>query len=165
MRYFVTIAGREMEVDLTGETPLVDGTPIRAELVAVPGTPIRHLIANGRSVPLLAQPGDRRGRWALTLGAARYDAEALDERSRAIREMTGGEAEAAGSVVNAPMPGLVVKVEVEVGQQVRAGQGLIVIEAMKMENELKAPADGVVTRIEVQPGQTVNKGATLVVLE
>jgi biotin carboxyl carrier protein len=52
-----------------------------------------------------------------------------------------------------------------VGQTVTAGQGVVVVEAMKMENELKAPADGVVASIVVQPGQTVEKGATLVTLE
>jgi biotin carboxyl carrier protein len=165
MRYYVTIAGRELEVDLSNGTPTVDGTPIEAEMVAVPATPIRHLIADGRSFPLLAHEGDRRGRWSISLGATRFEAEALDERTRAIREMTGGEPEVKGSVLVAPMPGLVVKVEVEVGQQVRAGQGLVVIEAMKMENELKAPADGVVVKIDARAGQTVNKGAALVVLE
>ena len=65
----------------------------------------------------------------------------------------------------APMPGLVVKVEVEVGQAVRAGQGVVVVEAMKMENELKAPADGVVAKIHVEPRQTVEKGTVLITLE
>jgi biotin carboxyl carrier protein len=54
---------------------------------------------------------------------------------------------------------------VEEGQKVQAGQGVVVVEAMKMENELKAPADGVVTKIEVSEGDTVNKGAVLVVIE
>lgn len=57
------------------------------------------------------------------------------------------------------------KIEVEVGQPVKAGQGVIVVEAMKMENELKAPADGVVAKILVEERQTVDKGATLLVLE
>lgn len=165
MRYFVTIGDREVEVDLTGATPVVDGVPLHAELAALPGTPVRHLLVDGRSHAFVAHPGERRGRWEIVLEARRFAAEAVDERTRAIREMTGGaEAEAEKTVV-APMPGLVVKVEVEVGEQVRAGQGVVVVEAMKMENELKAPADGVVSRIEVQPGQTVDKGATLIVLE
>jgi pyruvate carboxylase subunit B len=63
------------------------------------------------------------------------------------------------------MPGLVVRVLVEPGDVVRAGQGVVIVEAMKMENELKAPADGTVARIDVQPGKTVEKGTTLVTLE
>jgi pyruvate carboxylase subunit B len=165
MRYFVTIAGRDVEVDLTGATPVVDGTPMDAQLVALPGTDTRHLLVNGRSYAITAAPGDRRGRWQVGVGAERFTADAVDERTRAIREMTGGGADLAGKTLVAPMPGLVVKVEVEVGQAVRAGQGVVVVEAMKMENELKAPSDGVVASIAVQPGQTVDKGATLLVLE
>ncbi len=165
MRYFVTVGDREMEVDLTGTTPVVDGTPVHAEMVALPGTPVRHLLVDGRSHAFVARPSERRGRWEISLGGTRFQVEAVDERTRAIREMTGGADAETEKTVVAPMPGLVVKVEVEVGQQVRAGQGVVVVEAMKMENELKAPADGVVARIEVQPGQTVEKGATLLVLE
>ena len=165
MRYFVTIAGRDVEVDLTGATPVVDGTPVHAQLTVLPGTETRHLLVDGRSYALTAAPAERRGRWSISLGAERFTADAVDERTRAIREMTGAADDVADKTVVAPMPGLVVKVEVEVGQAVRAGQGVIVVEAMKMENELKAPADGVVASIAVQPGQTVDKGATLLVLE
>ena len=128
-------------------------------------TPVRSLIADGASHTLTAHPGERKGRWQLTLGGRRFSADAVDERTRAIREMTGSAEDEADKEIVAPMPGLVVKIEVEVGQAVKAGQGVIIVEAMKMENELKAPADGVVARIEVQPGQTVDKGAVLLVLE
>ncbi|HEX2094277.1 MAG TPA: biotin/lipoyl-containing protein [Longimicrobiaceae bacterium] len=165
MRYFVTVGDRVVEVDLTGTTPVVDGTPVHAEMVALPGTPVRHLLVDGRSHPFVAHPSERRGRWEIGIGGTRYDVEAVDERTRAIREMTGGADQETEKTVAAPMPGLVIRVEVEVGQPVRAGQGVVIVEAMKMENELKAPADGVVARIEVQAGQTVEKGATLIVLE
>jgi biotin carboxyl carrier protein len=165
MRYFVTIAGREIEVDLTGAHPVVDGTPVEAHLAHLPGTDTRHLLVDGRSYALEATAGERRGRWSIGIGAERFTADAVDERTRAIREMTGAGEDVADKTIVAPMPGLVLKVEVEVGQGVRAGQGVIVVEAMKMENELKAPSDGVVASISVQPGQTVDKGATLIVLE
>jgi pyruvate carboxylase subunit B len=165
MRYFVTIGDRTLEVDLTGATPVVDGTPVQAQLAHLPGTPVRSLIADGKSHTLTAHPGDRKGRWQLTLGGRRFAADAVDERTRAIREMTGGGEDEAVREIVAPMPGLVVKIEVEVGQAVKAGQGVIVVEAMKMENELKAPADGVVAKIAVQERQTVDKGTTLIVFE
>jgi pyruvate carboxylase subunit B len=60
------------------------------------------------------------------------------------------------------MPGLVVRVEVGVGDTVRAGQGVLIMEAMKMENELKADAPGVVSRILAESGQAVEKGAVLI---
>jgi acetyl/propionyl-CoA carboxylase alpha subunit len=165
MRYFVSIAEREVEVDLTGATPVVDGTPVEAQLQALPGTRTRHLLVDGRSHTLAATPGDRNGRWQISLGAERFTADAVDERTRAIREMTGTVDDTADRTLLAPMPGLVLRVEVEVGDTVKAGQGVVVVEAMKMENELKAPADGVVASILAVPGKTVEKGATLLVLE
>jgi len=165
MRYFVTIGDRVVEVDLTGDTPMVDGTPVRAEMAALPGTPVRSLIADGRSYTLSAHAEERRGRWTLTLGGRKLTVDAIDERTRAIREMSGVAEDEGEKTILAPMPGLVLRVEVEVGQAVKAGQGVVIVEAMKMENELKAPADGVVASIQVQPGQTVDKGAVLVILE
>jgi pyruvate carboxylase subunit B len=165
MRYFVTVGDRTVEVDLTGATPTVDGTPTPAELARLPGTPVRSLLVDGRSHSITAQPGDRRGRWQISLDGRRYDADAVDERTRAIRELTGGEDDTADKTILAPMPGMVVKIEVEVGDAVKAGQGLVIVEAMKMENELKAPADGVVAKIAVKERQTVDKGAVLIVLE
>lgn len=165
MRYHVTIGDRTVEVDLTEDPPTVDGSPVSAELVTVPGTAVRHLTVNGQSRTLTARPGDRKGRWEIVAGDARFTADAVDERTRTIREMTGADEDAADREITAPMPGMVVRVEVAEGDEVRAGQGVIVVEAMKMENELKAPADGVIASIEVEAGQAVEKGQTLLVLE
>jgi biotin carboxyl carrier protein len=63
------------------------------------------------------------------------------------------------------MPGLVVKVEIEVGQKVETGAGLVVMEAMKMENELRAEAAGTVIEVHTEPGRTVDRGDLLVVIE
>ena len=165
MKYFVTLGDRTVEVDLTGHTPIVDGTPVEAQMSLLPGTAVRTLVVDGRSHTLSARPGDKRGRWHIALGRERFTADAVDERTRAIREMTGAGEDVADKTIVAPMPGLVLKVEVEVGQAVKAGQGVVIVEAMKMENELKAPADGVVAKILVQERQTVEKGATLLILE
>ena len=67
-------------------------------------------------------------------------------------------------LIRAPMPGLITRVEVAAGDTVAAGQGLVIVEAMKMENELRAEAAGVVSRILVAPGQAVEKGAILIEL-
>jgi pyruvate carboxylase subunit B len=93
------------------------------------------------------------------------EAEALDERMRAIKDLTAASAAASGPApLVAPMPGLVVRVAVQPGDTVNAGQGLVVIEAMKMENELRATTAGVVTGVRVEAGQAVEKGAILVEL-
>ena len=165
MKYFVTVGDRTVEVDLGGPQPVVDGTPVDAHMAILPGTHVRTLQVDGRSHTLTARAGDRRGRWQIALGRERFTVDAVDERTRTIREMTGAGEDVADKTIVAPMPGLVLKVEVEVGQAVKAGQGVVIVEAMKMENELKAPADGVVAKILVQERQTVDKGATLIVLE
>ena len=70
----------------------------------------------------------------------------------------------AGEAVNAPMPGNILKVNVSAGQAVKAGTVLVVLEAMKMENEIMAPKDGTVTQVLVSKGSTVDTGAPLVVI-
>lgn len=166
MRYFVTIGERTIEVDLSGDRPTVDGEPVDAELARLPGTPVRHLLADGASIGLVAKQAGDRGHWELHLDGHRFEAEVIDERRRAIREMTGAAAGPQGpKPVRAPMPGMIVRVEVEAGESVSAGQGVVIIEAMKMENELKAEAEGVVARVLVAEGQAVEKGAVLVEFE
>ncbi len=162
MRYYVSIGERTVEVDLTGERPRVDGREVDAELVTVPGTPLRHLLLDGRSYPLVARRAER-GSWEIGFDGARLTAEVVDERTRAVRALEGRGDKAHGPrPVRAPMPGLVTRVEVAAGDTVRPGQGVAIIEAMKMENELRAEAPGVVARVLVSAGQAVEKGAVLV---
>jgi len=79
--------------------------------------------------------------------------------------MAGASAENAGPApLVAPMPGLVVRINVEAGDPIRAGQPLVVMEAMKMENELRSTSDGVVRAIRVRPGEAVEKGTVLIEL-
>ncbi|MEJ2678240.1 MAG: biotin/lipoyl-binding protein [Gemmatimonadota bacterium] len=164
MRYYVTIGDRTYEVDLS-DVPRVDGEPLASELVTVPGTPVRHLLADGRSMTVVARRGEAGG-WELYLAGERFDADVVDERTRAIRAMTGRGGGAGGPrPVRAPMPGLVVGLLVEEGQAVEAGEGVAIVEAMKMENELKAEAAGVVSKILVETGQVVDKGTVLVEFE
>ena len=162
MKYFVTIGGRTIEVDLHATGARVDGVEVRADLRELPGTRVRSLVADGRSLTMLAVPAEP-GVWDLQVAGARHRVEVVDERTRAIRAMTGQSAAPRGPAsIRAPMPGLVTRIEVAAGDAVRAGQGVVVIEAMKMENELRADADAVVERVLVEPGQAVEKGAVLV---
>jgi pyruvate carboxylase subunit B len=68
-------------------------------------------------------------------------------------------------VVTALMPGLIIEIAVKEGDSVKKGQGLLIIEAMKMQNELKSPKDGIVKKIIVKKGQTVNNNDKLIVIE
>lgn len=165
MRCVVTIGDRTFEVDLSGDVPLVDGRPVSVDVARVPGTALRHLLMDGRSVRVVPGEGGA-GRWTLRVGGSRLSAVVEDERARRLAAMRRGPAapESLRPLV-APMPGLVVRVMVEPGQAVEAGQPLVAIEAMKMQNELAAAGAGVVARVAVAPGQAVGRGATLVEFE
>jgi len=165
MKYFVSLNGGTHEVVVDGAQVTVDGQPARAHLEMVHGTPVCHLVLDGRSYTFAVSAGQGGGQWTLVDRGEPVELEVLDERTRHIRSLVGaGKAQAGGGVVKAPMPGMVVKVLVEPGETVTFGQGLIVLEAMKMENEIKAAAAGVVDAVSVHPGQAVEKGAALVVL-
>ncbi len=89
----------------------------------------------------------------------------VEEESRYLIRTRGATGAERGQILKAPMPGKVTVVEVSVGQTVAPGDGLIILEAMKMENEFKAAVAGTVKEIRVQAGQTVNPGDVLVVIE
>ena len=94
------------------------------------------------------------------------DVEALDERSRTIRQLAASTAKAVGPApLRAPMPGMILRVQVNEGDAVQPGQGLVVMEAMKMENELRATSAATVKRVLVATGTAVEKGALLLELE
>jgi pyruvate carboxylase subunit B len=110
--------------------------------------------------------GNGRGQWTIGLRGERWEVEAVDERTRHIRSLTGAVAGDRGAApLKAPMPGLVVRILAEPGQGVTRGAGVVVLEAMKMENELKAPADARVKAVRVRPGEPVEKGQVLVEFE
>lgn len=165
MKYIVDVNGERMSVELDGNHALVDGVPLDVALTRIPGTPVRLVRVGERVHRIVARRGVSRGRWALDVDGARVSAEALDERMRTIRDLTAQSAAALGPApLVAPMPGLVVRVNVAVGDVVAAGQGLIVVEAMKMENELRASAAGSVMAIHAIVGNAVEKGMVLVEL-
>jgi biotin carboxyl carrier protein len=132
----------------------------------VEGTPVRLLTIGDAVHRLTARREGARGIYVLRIDGRRYPVEALDERTRTIRDMSSAAAGPAGpQPVRAPMPGLMVRIDVSVGDQVAAGQGVAAMEAMKMENELRAPAAGRVKTVLVKVGQAVEKGAMLVEFE
>ena len=164
MKYFVTIEDREYEIEVDGSTMSVDGVLISAELASLPGTDRRHLRMDDRSVSLFGRL--RPDGWLVELEGRGFEVRVEDERARHIRDLASAAAPLeTHREVRAPMPGLIVKVEVKPGQEVDQGDGLIVMEAMKMENELRADASATVRDVLVEPGQTVNRDDLLVVLE
>ena len=166
MKYFVRIANEDHEVTLDAEGVHIDGADVAAHVAPIPGSPVRIVTIGDEVHRVVVRSGATRGKYTLWLDGHRFDVEALDERTRAIRERAGVAAGPSGPApLVAPMPGLIVRVNTQVGDAVQAGQGLVVMEAMKMENELRAQAAGTVKSVLVGPGTVVEKGAILIELE
>lgn len=149
----VLVDGKEVQLDLS---PPVSGTPIRS---------VRH---EGRSLRVLParSSGTDGAKWTLDVEGERVHVEVLDRGQEAIRVAKMASGRATGPrPLKAPMPGLIVRVEVAPGDWVRAGQGLVIVEAMKMENELKAETDGRVKSVQATAGQAVEKDSILVEFE
>ena len=165
MRYVVDLNGERKEVDVNGETVTVDGHGVLAQVEEIEGTPVRVVTIGSEVHRVIVRRGAARGAYTLWVDGFRFDGEALDERTRAIRDITAVSGKASGPApVVAPMPGLIGRVNVAEGDSVQPGQGVVVMEAMKMENELRASAAGTVKAIHVSPGKAVEKGTVLVEL-
>ena len=167
MRYVVELNAQRKTVSIEPEgVRYEDDASIRGELSDIEGSPVRMVKLGTHVYRVVAEKRQGRGRYTLWVDGYRFETEALDERTRSIRDLSAATAGPTGPApIIAPMPGLIVRVNVSVGDRVEAGQGLVVMEAMKMENELRAIAPGTVRSVEVSPGTAVEKGALLVALE
>jgi pyruvate carboxylase subunit B len=122
------------------------------------------LIVDGVSVPVSVEPAGN-GKMRVTIAGQRTEVTVKDERDLLVDEFGLGADAAAGGEVRAPMPGLVIDILVDEGDTVDPDQGLLVLEAMKMENELKAPSGGIVGTIHAENGAAVDKDDLLVEIE
>jgi len=155
----------ELEVEHSGDsTTVTTGERTHdADLVRIAGSPVYSLVLDGRSYEVSVQRGN--GHFELVLGGENYEALVMDERAMRIAEATADVAAQSGETIKAPMPGVVVGITVAVGDTVEAGQGVLTLEAMKMENELKSGGEGVVKEVKVEVGQGVAQGEPLIVIE
>ena len=165
MKYIVEVRGERHEVEVGPDGVVFNGEHITASLTDIPGSPVRQVTIGDEVHRVIARRGASRGEYTVLLNGHRFAVEALDARTRAIRDLTAATSGVAGPApLVAPMPGMIVRVSVAPGDVVVAGQGLIVMEAMKMENELRAAGPGTVTAVRVIAGTAVQKGAILVEL-
>jgi pyruvate carboxylase subunit B len=165
MKYAIEVDDRIIEVEIDKSVVRVNGRVVDVRLGGERGEAIRRLVQGRLSRPFLSVT-EGNGSWVLTSDGFRVPVTVLDARARAVRLAAGsGSAKKGLGIVKAPMPGKVLRILVEQGQAVEAGQGLIVVEAMKMENELKAAAAGTVKRLIAKSGDKVEKGTPLLELE
>ncbi|MBA3645577.1 MAG: biotin/lipoyl-binding protein [Gemmatimonadaceae bacterium] len=166
MKYVVGINGESREISVDADGVRYEGEMLNVELADPEGSPVRVVKIGNEIYRAVVQKREGRGSYTIWVNGHRFDVEALDERTRAIREMSAAaEGPTGPAPVKAPMPGLIVSVNVQVGDEVEAGQGVVVMEAMKMENELRTTGAGRVKAIHAVPGAAVEKGSLLVELE
>jgi len=167
MKYVVQLNDQRHTVSIEADDVQYENEPVaRGELSEIEGSPVRMVKLGTHGYRVVAEKGHGRGKYTLWVDGYRFEVEALDERTRAIRDLSAANAAPTGPApIIAPMPGLIVRVNVSVGDRVEAGQGIVVMEAMKMENELRATAAGTVWSINVTSGTAVEKGALLVELD
>ena len=162
--YFAGIGEEWREVRVMGDSVEVDGRQVSADISTLPGSDRQHLRLDGRSLALFARRAD--DEWLIELEGRLFKVRVEDERTRHIRELASHAMPVDTTrVLRAPMPGLIVRVDARVGQKVEEGDSLVVMEAMKMENELRADVAGTVVSVEVEPGQAVERDVVLLRLE
>jgi biotin carboxyl carrier protein len=139
----------------------LDGRAVAVDVVEIARNTLSILL-NGQSFEIIVTPSPN-GKLKLQTGSREFIAEVIDPRAWSGRRHGSVEAEGRQQIV-APMPGKVVRLLVKEGDRVEAGRGLLVVEAMKMQNEIRSPKSGVVERVLAKEGQPVNAGDVLCVV-
>ena len=151
----------ELESDGAAWRVTLDGRPVAVDAAEIAPNTLSILL-DGQSFEINVTPSPD-GKLKLQTGSREFTAEVVDPRAWSGRRHGSVEAEGRQQIV-APMPGKVVRLLVREGDRVEAGQGLLVVEAMKMQNEIRSPKSGIVERVFAKEGQPVNAGDVLCVV-
>jgi len=161
MKYVTTIGEREYLVEIIDEHHVqLDGVPLDVDFQAVSERTVYSLLVNNHSYEGLVYPSEEG--WQVLVLGSQYELQVEDEREKRLRAaMGGGPPEHLDFHLKAPMPGLIVAMPVSEGQPIAKGDVLVILESMKMQNELRSPRAGNVARIRVKPGDSVELKETL----
>jgi len=161
MRYIATISERQYLIEIVDEhNILVDGVPYQVDFESISDQPVYSLLLDGQSFESYVYPDE--DYWQVLLRGVLYPAFIEDEREKRLRSSGRSSiAEREEYHLKAPMPGLVVSLPVVEGQTIAKGDVLVILESMKMQNELKSPRAGTVARMRVKAGDSVELKQTL----
>lgn len=156
----------KIEINRLGDSwkTFVDGRPIKLQSLKIEQNRIVSFLLNNKYYRIeIIKNGDSYHCW---LGSKLLKTNIIDEKTARFSKLSNGQSASVKSeMLLAPMPGLIVKVEVQPGQIVKKGEGLVIMEAMKMENELRAAHDCTIAEIKIQSGQIVNKAQPLIIFK
>ncbi|MEO1166502.1 MAG: biotin/lipoyl-containing protein [Chloroflexota bacterium] len=159
MKYTTIVNNEQFEVEILNDGKVtVNGKTYEVDFLTLEES-LYSVIQDTRSYEVAIE--EERGTYEIQLEGRLYEATVLDQRALLMAQRKGGLITSSGEVAS-PMPGLIVDVLVKVGDEVAQGDTVVILESMKMQNELKAPRDGVVQTVSVATGQTVDKGNLLV---
>ncbi len=161
MKYITTIDNKEFEIEIVDERHIRIGERLlEVNFKSVSGQPVFSLILDGKSYESFVYQGEED--WEVLIRGRQYQVKIEDEREKRLKAAAGGGVIEGGEFhLKAPMPGLVVSILIEEGQEVKKGQVMLILESMKMQNELKAPRDGIMGRVRVKAGESVEQRQTL----
>ncbi len=164
MKYLTTINGTTFDIEIQNDgTLLVNGEKRAVDFLSFGDEALYSIIMDNVSHELLID--ERDGEYEILMRGKRYAGTVLDERAQLVASRGSGKMVDSGEIsIRAPMPGLIVAIPVQEGQEVKANQTVVILESMKMQNELKSPRDGVVQRISVEGGQSVEQNKLLVTI-
>ena len=161
MKYITIINNQQFEVEIQRDgSVILNGKRHEVDWLELPES-LYSMIKDNKSIEVAID--DSQGTTNVLLEGRLYEAQVLDQRAVMMLNRRGGLKLDSGEVY-APMPGLIVDVLVNVGDAVTEGQTVVILESMKMQNELKAPRSGVVQSVERNKGSTVDKNALLIVI-
>lgn len=155
--YLVTIEGQDFTISVNGENILINGKPAQAALKQLNESGL-HLLLQGQENIELVLNEQSDDQLEVSLKGQRLIAQVINPSNRHKSQ----KARAEENAVLAPMPGLVIEIQCQPGDQVEKGQVLVILESMKMQMQLRSPIPAAVTSIPVQVGQRVEKGDLLV---
>ncbi len=163
MKYVTTINGTTFEIEIQKDGELtVNGEPREVDFLTL-GPSLYSVIMDNKSYEVVIE--EREGSYELLMQGRLYTGDVLDERALLLAQRRSELGVSSGELsIKSPMPGLIVDIPIAEGDEVDKGQTLVILESMKMQNELKAPRAGVVQRISVQPGQSVEQNKLLITL-
>jgi biotin carboxyl carrier protein len=157
MKYVTTLNEQEYLVEILDDHQVRIGeTVYQIDFTSVSDQPMYSILVDGKSYEAYVFPEE--DKWNVVLRGTLYSLLVEDEREKRLRAAAGGNVVLTGDTpVKAPMPGLVITVNVQDGQMVSKGDTLAILESMKMQNELLAPRDGLISRLQVEAGQSVER--------
>lgn len=164
MKYFAEVSDQEFIIEIGQDNQImVNGDTFEINYQRMPNSGVTSLLINHRSLEAVVEEQD--GIWQVLIRGEQYPVTVADERMQRLSKARGSFAAPDGEVVvKSPMPGTIIAVSVSEGDLVNKGDQVIILESMKMENELRAPRDGIINQVRVQAGTGVEKGQALVVI-